>query len=67
MNCLHVALRKRIAPSAIPAFAQLQKILATDLPYFWLYESENAYAYRSDINDMRPWISDLAEYAWSSK
>jgi len=51
----------------VAIYAELQKILVTDLPYFWLYESEGAYAYRNDITDVRPWTSDLAEYAWSSK
>lgn len=51
----------------VATYAELQKILVTDLPYFWLYESENAYAYRNTINDVRPWTSDLAEYSWSSK
>lgn len=48
-------------------YAELQKLLVGDLPYFWLYESEGAYAHRAEIHDMRPWTSSLAEYAWSDK
>ncbi len=51
----------------VALYAELQKILVTDLPYFWLYESENALAYRSVIHDLRPWTSDLAETAWAEK
>lgn len=51
----------------IALYAEIQKTLVTDLPYFWLYESENAFAYRSVIHDLRPWTSDLAESAWSEK
>jgi peptide/nickel transport system substrate-binding protein len=48
-------------------YAELQKLLVGDLPYFWLYESEGAYAHRAEIQDMRPWTSSLAEFAWSDK
>lgn len=51
----------------VAIYAELQKILVTDLPYFWLYESEGAYAHRDTMNDVRPWTSSLAEYVWSSK
>lgn len=51
----------------VAIYAELQKMLVTELPYFWLYESEGAYAHRNTINDVRPWTSDLAEYSWSSK
>ncbi|MBM3129857.1 MAG: ABC transporter substrate-binding protein [Chloroflexi bacterium] len=60
-----VAETNRVQRVAI--YAELQKILVNDLPYFWLYESEGAYAHRNTINDVRPWTSSLAEYAWSSK
>jgi peptide/nickel transport system substrate-binding protein len=48
-------------------YAELQKLLVGDLPYFWLYESEGAYAHPAQIHDVRPWTSSLAEYAWSDK
>jgi peptide/nickel transport system substrate-binding protein len=48
-------------------YAELQKLLVDDLPYFWLYESEGAYAHRAELHDVRPWTSSLAEYAWSDK
>lgn len=51
----------------VAIYAELQKILVADLPYFWLYETEGAYAHRNTIHDVRPWTSSLAEYAWSSK
>ena len=51
----------------LPLYAELQRRLVADLPYFWLYESESPYAHRSEINDVRPWTSNLAEYAWSAK
>ena len=48
-------------------YAELQKLLVGDLPYFWLLESEGAYAHPAQIHDIRPWTSSLAEYAWSDK
>jgi peptide/nickel transport system substrate-binding protein len=51
----------------LPLYAEIQKILVSDLPYLWLYESEGAYAVRAEIHDIRPWTSSLAEYAWSDK
>jgi peptide/nickel transport system substrate-binding protein len=57
-----VSREKRIA-----TYAELQKLLVGDLPYFWLYESEGAYAHRAEIQDIRPWTSSLAEFAWSDK
>jgi len=48
-------------------YAEAQKLLVADLPYLWLYESEGAFAYRSDLRDLRPWTSSLAEVAWSAK
>lgn len=48
-------------------YAELQKLLVDDLPYFWLQEAEGAYAHPTQIHDIRPWTSSLAEYAWSEK
>jgi peptide/nickel transport system substrate-binding protein len=44
-------------------YAEVQKLIVADLPYFWLYESESSFAHRSDIKDLRPWTSSIAEYA----
>lgn len=51
----------------VPLYAEIQKIAVSDLPYFWLYESEGAYAIRSEFKGLTPWSSDLAEMAWRGK
>ena len=51
----------------VPIYAELQKTLLADVPYFWLLETRNAYAVRKNLRDIRPWTSSLAEYAWLDK
>ena len=51
----------------LPIYADLQKTLLADMPYLWLHETRGAYAHRTDLKDIRPWTSNLAEYAWINK
>ena len=51
----------------LPIYADLQKTLLADMPYLWLLETRGAYAHRTDLKDIRPWTSNLAEYAWINK
>ncbi len=51
----------------VPIYAELQKTLLADMPYFWLLETRGAYAHRTNLKDIRPWTSSLAEYAWIDK
>ncbi|MEP6871316.1 MAG: ABC transporter substrate-binding protein [Anaerolineaceae bacterium] len=51
----------------IPIYATLQKALIADMPYLWLLETRNAYAIRPNLRGLRPWTSNLAEYAWIAK
>lgn len=51
----------------VPIYAELQKTLLADMPYFWLLETRNAYAVRTNLRDIRPWTSSLAEHAWLDK
>ncbi len=51
----------------VPIYAELQKTLLADMPYFWLLETRGAFAHRKDLKDIRPWTSSLAEYAWLDK
>lgn len=51
----------------VPVYAEIQTIAVADLPYFWLYETQGAYAHKSEVKDLRPWSSSLAEYAWLDK
>jgi peptide/nickel transport system substrate-binding protein len=51
----------------VQLYGEIQRLLVADMPYFWLYESETPYAYHSNVHDVRPWTSSLAEYAWIDK
>lgn len=51
----------------VSIYGEAQRLIVADMPYFWLYESEGAYAYRAEYHDIRPWTSSLAEYAWTEK
>lgn len=41
-----------------------QTILARDLPYWWLVETDFTAAWRDDLFDFAPWTGQVAERAW---
>jgi peptide/nickel transport system substrate-binding protein len=51
----------------IPTYAEIQKIAVADLPYFWVYETQGAFAHKAEVKDITPWSSSLAERAWLDK
>ena len=44
-------------------YRRLQEILATDLPYWWLVETDYTVAYRSRFDGFTPWSGQFAERA----
>ncbi|MEO7392721.1 MAG: ABC transporter substrate-binding protein [Ramlibacter sp.] len=45
-------------------YAEIQKIVANDLPYWWLSETVVVTAWRSRFAGWQPWSGQLAERAW---
>ena len=45
-------------------YAEIQKIVAADLPYWWLTETVVSTAWRSRYQGWQPWSGQLAERAW---
>jgi peptide/nickel transport system substrate-binding protein len=45
-------------------YREIQGILAQDLPYWWLVETDFTSAYRDAFQDFAPWTGQLAERAW---
>lgn len=45
-------------------YAEIQKIVAADLPYWWLVETVVTTAWRSRFQGWQPWSGQLAERAW---
>jgi peptide/nickel transport system substrate-binding protein len=43
---------------------EIQEIVARDLPYWWLVETDFTSAYRNNFSDFAPWTGQLAERAW---
>lgn len=48
-------------------YAQAQKIVAAELPYWWLAETVVTTAWRSRYQGWQPWSGQLAERAWLGK
>jgi peptide/nickel transport system substrate-binding protein len=46
------------------AYRAAQAILARDLPYWWLVETDFTAAWRDDLFDFAPWSGQVAERAW---
>jgi peptide/nickel transport system substrate-binding protein len=46
------------------AYRAAQRRLATQLPYWWLVETDFSAAWRDDLTDFAPWSSQFAETAW---
>lgn len=45
-------------------YRQIQRILAEDVPYWWLVETEGQRAYPKTVHDLYYWSGNLAEAAW---
>ena len=45
-------------------YREIQEIVAKDLPYWWLVETDFTSAYRDNFRDFAPWTGQLAERAW---
>ena len=45
-------------------YAEVQKIIANDLPYWWLVETVVTAAWRSRYEGWQPWSGQVAERAW---
>lgn len=45
-------------------YAEIQKILGRDLPYWWLAESVVTSAWRGKTQGWQPWSAQVAERAW---
>ncbi len=45
-------------------YAEIQDILVADVPYWWLTETDQIRAFRSDFHDLAIWSGNLAERAW---
>lgn len=46
------------------AYRAAQAILARDLPYWWLVETDFSAAWRENFADFAPWSGQVAERAW---
>ncbi|BDG74296.1 ABC transporter substrate-binding protein [Roseomonas fluvialis] len=46
------------------AYRAAQAVLARDLPYWWLVETDFTAAWRDDFADFAPWSGQVAERAW---
>lgn len=46
------------------AYRAAQRILAQDLPYWWLVETDFTAAWRDGFADFAPWTGQVAERAW---
>ncbi|CAH0200199.1 ABC transporter substrate-binding protein [Roseomonas sp. CECT 9278] len=49
------------------AYRAAQAILARDLPYLWLVETDFTAAWRDSFADFAPWTGQVAERAWRSR
>lgn len=47
----------------IAIYRQLQQVVARDLPYFWLVETEGFRGYRSAVQGIQIWRSNAFENA----
>ncbi|MEO5880880.1 MAG: hypothetical protein ABIQ06_00550, partial [Caldimonas sp.] len=45
-------------------YAVAQRIVAKDLPYWWLVETVVTSAWRSRFQGFQPWSGEVAERAW---
>jgi peptide/nickel transport system substrate-binding protein len=45
-------------------YASIQRIVAADLPYWWLVETMGTSAWRSRFQAFQPWSGQVAERAW---
>ena len=45
-------------------YAAIQRIVAADLPYWWLVETVVTSAWRAKYQGFQPWSGQVAERAW---
>jgi peptide/nickel transport system substrate-binding protein len=45
-------------------YAEIQNILVTEVPYWWLTESDQVRAFNSNYRDLAIWSGNLAERTW---
>lgn len=48
-------------------YAEVQKILVDELPYWWLVETDSTRAARANLHGLAPWSGHLVEAAWLAK
>ena len=48
-------------------YREIEGIVAKDLPYWWLVETDFTSAYRTVFHDFAPWTGQLAERAWTTR
>ena len=48
-------------------YGEIQDILVREVPYWWLTESDQVRAIRSDYRDLAIWSGNLAERAWLAR
>ncbi len=46
------------------AYAEIQRILLEDLPYWWIVETDFSVGIRANCHDFRAWSGQFAETAW---
>lgn len=46
------------------AYAEIQRILKEDLPYWWLVETDFTFGHRANCHDFQAWSGHFAETAW---
>ena len=48
-------------------YGEIQEILVREVPYWWLIETSQVRAFKSDFRDLAIWSGNLAERAWSEQ
>ncbi len=48
-------------------YREIEDIVAKDLPYWWLVETDFTSAYRDNFRGFAPWTGQLAERAWMKR
>jgi peptide/nickel transport system substrate-binding protein len=54
-------------PQRARLYAEIQDILVREVPYWWLTESDQVRAFKSEYHDVAIWSGNLAERAWWEK
>jgi peptide/nickel transport system substrate-binding protein len=48
-------------------YGEIQAVLVREVPYWWLTETSQVRAFKSDFHDLAIWSGNLAERAWSEQ